>query len=680
MIDSIANRTGSDVNSLLIVEELLLMLLKDEDGSVTALSPNWHLWCGFAGAVLLDLSFLNRIDADASGLHAINTTPTGNILLDPTLKLIATDESDRSAQYWIERLAMDGEQLIDTVLERLVTKEILFEDSAGFWSLTGEVLSTGAYPIEGGEVNEEVRTRIRNCVLGDEIPFPHDVTLIALLRACDAFKSLLTLDEYELAEERINLLAGLDLFGRAILDAVNSSYMPPTSILRRGTKQMPRIGLWDCLKSASMRNMDFPKFVAEQVNKHGPVIELKLPGRRFVILAGEEANRWINRRGRLYLRTRDYLENFQTAWGAARSIASMDGADHYRMRQAMRHGNSRPIIEDRLDEVYELGRDSLRQWTESEVLPGEISCQRFTGRQIARLTVSVDPSIKILDDLIEYEFRALKVHVMRVLPKFTLKTPGMKKKLQSILELYAQIHSHHSPGQRLDMPADLADDLLKLHQSDPQFVPATDLEFAFIAPLIAGHYMGSALSFALYEMMANPEMAAIIESESDALFQNGDPNAGDLTMQSIDFTHRFVMEVLRLHPVIPMHFRTAMNSFELHDVFIPERSSCMVVYPATHFMPEFFPEPNKFDPDRFADPRNEHQQTVAYRPFGLGTHTCLGSRFAEINLVMSLLLIARHVELELVPKTYRLKLSPLPKFSPNRAFKFKVKKIRNPIE
>ena len=66
-------------------------------------------------------------------------------------------------------------------------------------------------------------------------------------------------------------------------------------------------------------------------------------------------------------------------------------------------------------------------------------------------------------------------------------------------------------------------------------------------------------------------------------------------------------------------------------------------------------------------------------PFGVGTHTCGGARWTELQMTANLLLIARHLELELVPKDYQLKLDPLPKTSPDKNFKFRVTGYRHPI-
>ena len=340
------------------------------------------------------------------------------------------------------------------------------------------------------------------------------------------------------------------------------------------------------------------------------------------------------------------------------------------MRRAVRAGNSRAVVKDRLDEVFRFGRASFERWGIGKPVPGEMACQRMIGEQIAHLSVSIAPS-DILDDLLKFEYRALLVHVARMLPKWTLRTPKMKRYKKRVLGLYAQIHASHTPGQREGKRRDLVDDLMDLHYADPQFLPETDLGFAFIAPIIAGHYLGSAMAFAIYEALKHPRYWKQIVAEADALFENGNPTADDLHPQAIDTTRRFAMEVLRLHSVIPVHLRTAMNAFDVEGIEVPAYSTVMAAYPATHHMEDFFPEPEKFDIDRYKEPRNEHRQTGAYVPFGVGTHVCGGSGWTRTQMAANLLLLARHLDLELVPRDYQLKRSTLPKVRPNKKFKFR---------
>ena len=105
----------------------------------------------------------------------------------------------------------------------------------------------------------------------------------------------------------------------------------------------------------------------------------------------------------------------------------------------------------------------------------------------------------------------------------------------------------------------------------------------------------------------------------------------------------------------------------------------LVSFASTHFLEEHFQDAASFDIDRFLAPREEHWQPHVYAPFGLGTHTCLGSRWTELQLAANVLLVARHLELEMVPADYRLRTSPLPKLSPDRRFKFRVRWHRHPL-
>ena len=664
-------------------EELLLLLHSEKSGYFVPI-PEWKMSCALAGAVLMDLAMEDRIDSDLTSLTLANSDPTGDELLDPTLADITAAQKVHAPQYWVERIATRrADDIGDVAIDRLVKAGIFESDTGGFMSLSSKVTRTGRYPLMDGRSGEEIKGRIMRTLLDDEIPDPREAAIIGLVNYCGGFPAMMEPEEYEVAKDRIELFSGLDLIGRAIGPAVRSSYRPPESMRAARRRPLPEVSLWDMISSSSFRAGNIPKFMAEQGERLGPVFRMKVPGRNMVVLAGAEANTWISKKGRLHLRTRDYLEDFQTEWGTARSIASMDGAEHFRMRKTVKAGNSRQVVVDRLDELFALGRRSFKGWGIGNTQAGEMTCQRFIGEQIAQLSVSIKPSeavTGVLDDLLLFEYRALLVHVMQVLPRFTLRTPRMNRYRKRVLELYALIHAAHTPAQREGKRRDLVDDLMDLHHADPQFLPETDLGFAFIAPIIAGHYTGSAMSFTIYELVKNPDLLERIRAEADALFANGDPRGEDLDPAAMDVAHRFIMEVLRIHPVIPIQMRTAMNSFEIDGIEVPAYASVLCGFSATHYMEKHFPEPEKFDIDRYTEPRSEHRQTAAYTPFGVGTHVCGGARWTELQLVANLLLIARHLDLELVPRDYRLKLSPLPKISPAKSFKFRVTGYRHPLE
>ena len=188
------------------------------------------------------------------------------------------------------------------------------------------------------------------------------------------------------------------------------------------------------------------------------------------------------------------------------------------------------------------------------------------------------------------------------------------------------------------------------------------------------------MAFSIYELLRHPDYREQIVAEADAMFADGDPTAADVTPEATDAARRFVMEVLRLHEVVPAHVRTAMNAFEIEGIEVPAYSRILVSFSAPHHMEEYFPEPDRFDIDRYLEPRNEHRRAGVYAPFGVGTHTCGGASWTRLQMVMNVLMLAHYLELETVPRDYRLRRNPLPKNSVNRKFRFRVTGHRHPLE
>ncbi len=415
----------------------------------------------------------------------------------------------------------------------------------------------------------------------------------------------------------------MDLIGRSIAQAVSHNLAGP--LLRRSalTKKIPRVSLPKLLLNPHIRDGNVPALFADLAREYGPVFEVRPPfSKPMIFVAGPETNMWMHRRERMHLRAKDYFADFEKVYGASGVLPLLDGAEHFRLRKSLSPAYSRGRLMGRLDDLYGYARKYMADWEIGDVFSATSLCRRMINAQLSPLFVSVD-SQDILDDLMTYKERALNTHIIKILPKFMLKTPGMRRRAKSIETLLERVQSVHTPAQRADSPWDLADDLLSLHASDPQFVPETSLRFAILAALIASVYLGDAYSFALYALASQPEFYARIQKEADALFDNGDPDSKDFTPSAIDVTHRFLMECLRMYPIVPMSMRSVMNSCVVEDHELPVGTRLFIAQAASHYMEDVFPEPFKFDIERYRAPRNEHH-SPGYGPYGLGTHTCLG--------------------------------------------------------
>ena len=144
---------------------------------------------------------------------------------------------------------------------------------------------------------------------------------------------------------------------------------------------------------------------------------------------------------------------------------------------------------------------------------------------------------------------------------------------------------------------------------DPQFLRESNLRFALSAALVASVYLGDALTFAVYAMASQPELYEQSWNEADVLFANDDPDQEDFNPSAggIDVTHRFLMECLRMYPIVPMSVLNVMNTCVVEDYELPIGSRLYIAQTAAHYMSDVSHDPFSFDIDRYKPPRNEHR-------------------------------------------------------------------------
>jgi len=201
---------------LSFVEEIVLLQLDDAHGRLAEL-PQSAGDVVIAGAALMDLALLNRIDTDLQRLIVVDRRPTGDDILDEVLAQLASEGSELTTAAAIEQVTFSARSFQDRALKRLIEKGILREENGRFlW-----VFHTRRYPVIDDREPREVKTRLRHLVLSDEIPDPRDIVLLCLIEACGLLGLVLTPDEIEASEARVEQLSRLDLIGQAVTKAVS---------------------------------------------------------------------------------------------------------------------------------------------------------------------------------------------------------------------------------------------------------------------------------------------------------------------------------------------------------------------------------------------------------------------------------------------------------------------------
>ena len=416
---------------------------------------------------------------------------------------------------------------------------------------------------------------------------------------------------------------------------------------------------------------DIRAFLTRSYLKLGPVFRIRLLHRRFTVLAGVEANRFMIRDGISHLRSFEFWTNFDARLGAGRSLISSDGPEHAQLRKMLRRGYSRQYATDRVADIVAIARREMEHWPMNKPHPVREALQRIATDQVGSLVGGVSP-LPYLDDIV-YFFRALVGN--QIIPNPTLLTPRFRRAAKRVHDLYLKVIDEHTGENRKgrNEEHDLIDDILDHHESDPQFLPEADLKIAALGPFVAAlDTVPSTCAFMVYAVLKHPPVLAKIRREADRLFADGDPTLDGL--REMDATHRAAMETMRMYPIAPLLFRTVTNAFDFGGHRIPAGENVVIATTVPHYLPECFPEPHRFDIDRYTPERAEHRRPEHYAPFGLGTHQCLGNGFAEIQIATTIATLFRDLDLSLVPADYTLKTTQVPLPSPRRSFRVRARR------
>jgi sterol 14alpha-demethylase len=228
---------------------------------------------------------------------------------------------------------------------------------------------------------------------------------------------------------------------------------------------------------------------------------------------------------------------------------------------------------------------------------------------------------------------------------------GLVELVQGIMDRRA---AQTPPG---DDDRDLLDVLMSIREEDgrPRF--STDqVTGMFISMMFAGHHTTSGTAaWTLIELLRHPDALATVVGELDALYAHGE----EVSYQALrDMPHleSAIKEALRLHPPLILVLRVAKETFDVQGYRIAPGKLVGATPSVSNRIPEDFPDPDMFVPERYLDPRAEDRANPwTWIPFGAGRHRCVGAPFAMMQLkaIFSVLLRGWEFELAQPTDTYR---------------------------
>ncbi len=218
----------------------------------------------------------------------------------------------------------------------------------------------------------------------------------------------------------------------------------------------------------------------------------------------------------------------------------------------------------------------------------------------------------------------------------------MRSRAFGVLREYLQRRRKEAPGH------DLLQILMDARYSDGHGMDDDLILSESMQLLVAGHETSSnALSWLIYLLSSRPDCVERIREEFDSVLAERPLSYSDVP--KFQFTTQVILEALRLYPPFWMVDRVALADDRAGDFDVPAGSTMVVFIYGAHHSPQYWQNPESFDPERFSKANEKLHTPFAHLPFGAGPRGCIGGNYAVLQMLMILSVLLRKYDFCLVP-------------------------------
>jgi cytochrome P450 len=375
--------------------------------------------------------------------------------------------------------------------------------------------------------------------------------------------------------------------------------------------------------------------------ERGPIFEVRAVSRRFVVLAGREANRFAGHEGRDALESWSFWGHLAERRGCPHMILALDGEPHRIQRKHYGDVLSRRFVVERRDGCDALVRESFGAGMHG--IPVQDQTRLLVARLVHHCMTGApaipEPTARALLEVFRWETNTL---LLGKWPRLALRIPAYRRSLalaERFLDTLAE-RDHEQPGGWFER-------IRRGRVEHPELFGEGDVRFARLLPFVAGvDTVGSTLGFVLDELHRDAQLHDRVVAEVMQAYAGGVPDSA--TLGATTALRGLVLECLRLYPAAFASYRGAAREFEFAGQRVAAGTDVAVFTSATHFDPAYWPEPERLDVDRHAPPRSEHRQKHVFMPYGAGPHICLGAGMGEALLLLATASIVRHHRLRML--------------------------------
>jgi cytochrome P450 len=369
-------------------------------------------------------------------------------------------------------------------------------------------------------------------------------------------------------------------------------------------------------------------------------------------------------------------------------LVTSEGEYHDRQRHLIQPTFYPKRIKTYSDMMIKQANDMCNSWHDGAILDIHKEMTKLTLAIICKtvLGYDIDPEHDEVGDALltcmKYFNRLLMPfgELIEKIPLLPINKGFQKAKNDLDSIVYRIIKEHRKnldKGDNKESHDDLLLTLLQAQDEEAGIGRMTDeqLRDEVMTIFLAGHETtANALTWTYYLLSENPLIETRLQEELYSTFGNSRTPITVDDVPKLQYTEKLLTESMRLFPPAWALGRQAIDDYKVGGYSVPKGSIILMSQYVMHRDPRYFPEPDRFYPDRWTEEFKKQLPRFSYFPFGGGIRGCIGEPFAWLEGILLIATICRQWRLKHVP-SHKVELKPLITLRPKYGMQMKITKI-----
>ncbi len=340
-------------------------------------------------------------------------------------------------------------------------------------------------------------------------------------------------------------------------------------------------------------------------------------------------------------------ENRGLARFLGQGLLTSEGELWRRQRKLIQPAMHPRRIEAYADTMVTLTRQTIANWQDGAVLDINRQMMQLTLKIIARTMFSTDVTREVNTISHALDFFQTANNTVDIFPDWVptplhMRWPKVMNEFNTIIHQIIQ-HRRNTGAENFN---DLLSMLLLAVDENGVGMSDKQLRDEVATIMLAGHETtANAMNWTLYLLAKHPEVEARLHEEVDRVLGGRPATLADF--EALSYTEMIIKESMRLYPPAWGIGREIIEDVTIQGHMLPKGGQVSIPIWSLHRHPDYWDEPEQFNPDRFSPENEKRINKRVYLPFGNGARICIGNHFALMEARLLLATIAQQYRLRL---------------------------------